>query len=291
MFQVLTFLSFLNFNSQQVIDFLKAAKKPMNMPIVSKWLTFLSFASLAVGYSIAAFANMEYIIFYIPVILFFVVLGTYFFFTQGTVALFNRLYRNKAGLLNGTTLVSRTNILFRLKDYARMLFLTSIISAVVLTAAGTVHMVFEFLLDMVANPEEQLFPLPEFDFQMLRQVFSLTLFIGLFISLLFFIVQGSILYLKLFTELTDTKRQLFALRRIGVTRKEAARILNKQIQFLFFIPFIVGSIHASFAFLMLSRTLEINLVTNALIVIGSYCILQTGYYLLTRFFYLRAAFR
>ncbi len=61
--------------------------------------------------------------------------------------------------------------------------------------------------------------------------------------------------------------------------------------FLFFVPLVIGSIHASFAYAMLSSVLEVNLWLNAALVIGIYCVLQYGYYLLTRFFYVRAAFR
>ncbi len=73
-----------------------------------------------------------------------------------------------------------------------------------------------------ADPELQYYlQLRAPEYQSLKQVYALTLFIGLFVSLLFFIVQGSMLYLKLFTELADTKRQLFSLNRIGLTKKRS----------------------------------------------------------------------
>lgn len=128
-------------------------------------------------------------------------------------------------------------------------------------------------------------------FQALQQGFSLTLFIGLFVSVLFFIVQGSMLYLKLFTELADTKKQLLSLNRIGITRKEAGKILGHKIKFLFFVPLIVGAIHASFAYAMLASILDVNLFWSGVMVIAIYAVLQYLYYVITRHFYLKAAFR
>ncbi|WP_054709633.1 hypothetical protein [Bacillus sp. JCM 19041] len=128
-------------------------------------------------------------------------------------------------------------------------------------------------------------------YMMLMQMYSLVLFIGLFVSFIFFIVQGSMLYLKLFTDMADTKKQLFALNRIGLTKKEQRRILDGQMRFLFFVPVIVGSIHATFAYIMLSNVLQTNLVMNAILVISIYVVLQTIYYLVTRLLYFRAVMK
>ncbi|WP_059104524.1 FtsX-like permease family protein [Shouchella shacheensis] len=473
LFQFLTLFSFWRMRNKQVVEMLKESQKPKTMPKVSPWLAVVALVFLAIGYAIALLGPPEFALFTMFPILFFVVIGTYFFFTQGTVAVYKRLYANKRRLTNGTKLLTRTNILFRLNDYARMLFITSIISAVVLTAAGTVYMFFQsvilqategmtqavswteedpeafevltpetietlldaydaeidykldvtgiiadtqalgysgeleasttFLLpetvynfyaekrgidslslaedeafismpyltenyfeqegsekdvqvgeltqsftvlgqsrDGIVNPTQGAYStlvIPDdayerFDaiegvdrnrvigyelvnwqqeadvseaieaeandelfyalntraplYTMLTQTYSLVLFIGLFVSLLFFIVQGSMLYLKLFTELEDTKRQMFALNRIGITKKETVQILDNQVRFLFFVPVVMGSIHASFAYGMLSNLLGASLVSNAALVISIYVVLQLVYYLVTRYFYVRA---
>ncbi|QQK78960.1 ABC transporter permease [Salicibibacter cibi] len=472
LFQTLTLLSFWRMRGQTVQDFLQDARKPKVMPRSSITVTVIALLFLGFGYFIAATASIELSFLLIFPILFFVLIGSYFLFTQGTVAVYKRLYKRKS-LLQGTHLVTRTNILFRLKDYARMLFLTSTITAVVLTAAGTVYLANEYLVDMVMEqtpasvtwteesaaenailePERAeeiiaeydteieytfdvemlradvsfdagekgvvaVFPETEYNeiaayrsldpleleedevfvtspmlgfgpwedfegmeqldmgmngeqttmdiagtaedaivgttnqgqiqvvmndvsflhyasqytddeklralgyhfvdwenevdvsnaldeeaedsfllqtmappFQALQQTFSLTLFIGLFVSVLFFIVQGSMLYLKLFTELEDTKKQLLSLNRIGITRKEAGKILGHKIKFLFFVPLAVGALHASFAYAMLASILDVNLFWSGVMVISIYAILQYLYYLITRHFYLKAAFR
>ncbi|SDJ23153.1 ABC transporter permease [Natribacillus halophilus] len=472
LFQALTLLSFWKMRGQTVQDFLQDARKPKVMPRSSMTITVIALLFLGFGYFIAATASLELSFLLIFPILFFVLIGSYFLFTQGTVAAYKRLYKRNS-LLQGTRLVTRTNILFRLKDYARMLFLTSTITAVVLTAAGTVYLANEYIVDLVTDqtpasvawleesaaenailePERAEEIIAEYDteieysfdvemlpadvsisgdegvvavfpetnynniashrdldplaleedeifitspmlgfgpwtdiedvnqlgmdmngeqttmdiagtaedaivgatnqgqiqvvmndvsylhyasqyaddeklrslgyhfvdwenevevsnaleeeaedstysfqtmappFQALQQGFSLTLFIGLFVSLLFFIVQGSMLYLKLFTELEDTKKQLLSLNRIGITRKEAGKILGHKIKFLFFVPLAVGALHASFAYAMLASILDVNLFWSAVMVISIYAILQYLYYLITRHFYLKAAFR
>ncbi|MGN7312120.1 FtsX-like permease family protein [Alkalicoccobacillus gibsonii] len=476
LFQALTFYGLFRLKNRRIIDLIRAKKKPKPMPIASKWLTVLSITTLALGYTLAATANLFSAFFLVIPIVILVMIGTYFLFTQGMLALFKRLYANKNNLFRGTTLLTRTNILFRLKDHARMLFLTSIISAVLLTAGGIVFMFFQTFIDQgtkivpqaiawveedanqfqvidpsaveetfalsnqkieytvntLALPGQMSLPVPysnlvqdtdimivsqsEFnrvaqqkgldtislntdeillntpfstmatvhdddrtetlhvkeqelsvhivseifgealfssagpassiivvrdsvyetlaasfnesdkmrlmgyelenwkdavdvsneikaqvnpafayslqtrapEYQMLIQASALTIFIGVFISLLFFIVQGSMIYLKLFTEIGDTKQQLRSLHRIGITKEESARIINRQVQFLFFVPFVVGSIHAAFAYAMLGSILSIQLWGSGVLVISIYFVFQVFYYLLTKYVYQRA---
>ncbi|MCY8604699.1 ABC transporter permease, partial [Bacillus sonorensis] len=66
---------------------------------------------------------------------------------------------------------------------------------------------------------------------------------------------------------------------------------GKQMGFLFFIPFVVGSIHAAFAYKALSNMLKSNLFFSAAIVIGIYFIFQAVYYLVTRKVYERAVLK
>ncbi|MEC1438071.1 ABC transporter permease [Bacillus sonorensis] len=479
LFQALTILSLARIRKLQIIDLLKAKQQPKGMPVYSKWLTILSLLCLAGCYTIAATAGMIDIVFRVFPILILVLVGTYFFFTQSSVAIFRGLYKHKTSFYNGTNIITRSNIMFRLKDYARMLFLTSIITAVILTATGVIYMFYADLKSQgetgipqavswaeqdatgyhvikpdeveaalqdagasiqyrievtgipvslktdnmrwkqlnnqalmisendfnkaaekkhlppaqlkkgeafinlsysynnepffhpgesaevktstgkhltlkmgkerdkgvlfsmgrisklvvvdqdtyektaeavplnkqtkvigyefadwenqvaVAEKLEQMVPKEQKDFfqvrapgyQVMKQATALTLFIGLFISIVFFVVQGSMMYLRLFTEIEDTRIQVFALRRIGVTKKEIRAILGKQMGFLFFIPFVVGSIHAAFAYKALSNMLKSNLFFSAAIVIGIYFIFQAVYYLVTRKVYERAVLK
>ncbi|MFS0763280.1 FtsX-like permease family protein [Peribacillus sp. 1P06PB] len=116
----------------------------------------------------------------------------------------------------------------------------------------------------------------------------LILFIGLFVSLLFFIVQGSMMYLRVFTNLEDKKIQIHALHRLGLTKKEIRQILSAEIRILFFAPFLIGMIHAIVAYVALSNLLGSNLFVYSAIVIATYFLFQLLYYQVTKKMYERA---
>lgn len=474
LFQTLLILSLARIRKLEIIELIKAAQKPKSLPAYSKWLTVLSLLCLAGGYYLSATANAIDMVFRVFPILILVLIGTYFF-TQSSVAFFRMLYRKKHSFYKGTNIIVRSNMIFRLKDHARMLFLTSVITAVILTATGVIYMFYADLEKQeeqsipqsvawvekdassfqVMKPEtaentlkkadadikykvnatgipvtfqsdspygnrkakallisekiynqvakEKGFPVihlqeneafinvpfqmmvkdtfgegekaafhmksgktlsyimkkqqnkgilmsvegvsrllvvseKSFDsltqevplkdqmrvvgyelehwqetvdvseklgnmvpkehisdfqtrapsYQIVKQGVALMLFIGLFVSVLFFIVQGSMLYLRMFTEIEDTRVQVLALKRMGITDKEIHSILGRQIGFLFFIPFIAGTIHAGFAYAALSNMLNSNLFLEAVIVIFIYFVFQAVYYIVTRHIYKRA---
>lgn len=138
------------------------------------------------------------------------------------------------------------------------------------------------------NPEQNKLQTRAPIYEKLRQGSMLTLFIGLFVSLLFFIVQGSMMYLRVFTNLEDKKIQINALDRMGLTRKEIRKILSAEIRILFFVPFVIGVVHAIFAFVALSNLLGSNLLGYSAIVIGTYFLFQLLYYQATKRMYERA---
>ncbi|MFE4349767.1 FtsX-like permease family protein [Peribacillus butanolivorans] len=476
LFQLLSLLSLLQIENLEVVDLLKDKQKPKKMPFVSKWLIALSVICLSISYYLAVTMTLNNSFLRVLPILFFVLIGTYFLFSQSIVALCRRLYGKKESLYNGTNLITQTNLIFEIKNYSRLFFLTSIITAVILTAAGTLFMftadlkkqgldnipqaigwiendasvysviqpsevektlkkdgfkipykvnvtgvpvtqmmpnlgtgelsenqslliserdynkvtAFRKLDPVQLSGEEALFiyPYATLNFQFvqqgdqkelhygkkiiqvtmvgqrnqtiiapigsattlmvvddkmytditdnvllkqkvrvrgyevkdwedaietsekiekiainpeqnklqtrapiyekLRQGSMLTLFIGLFVSLLFFIVQGSMMYLRVFTNLEDKKIQINALDRMGLTRKEIRKILSAEIRILFFVPFVIGVVHAIFAFVALSNLLGSNLLGYSALVIGTYFLFQLLYYQATKRMYERA---
>ncbi|MFF2587058.1 FtsX-like permease family protein [Peribacillus butanolivorans] len=476
LFQLLSLLSLLQIENLEVVDLLKDKQKPKKMPFVSKWLIALSVICLSISYYLAVTMTLNNSFLRVLPILFFVLIGTYFLFSQNIVALCRRLYGKKESLYNGTNLITQTNLIFEIKNYSRLFFLTSIITAVILTAAGTLFMftadlkkqgldnipqaigwiendasvysviqpsevektlkkdgfkipykvnvtgvpvtqmmpnlgtgelsenqslliserdynkvtAFRKLDPVQLSGEEALFiyPYATLNFQFvqqgdqkelhygkkiiqvtmvgqrnqtiiapigsattlmvvddkmytditdnvllkqkvrvrgyevkdwedaietsekiekiainpeqnklqtrapiyekLRQGSMLTLFIGLFVSLLFFIVQGSMMYLRVFTNLEDKKIQINALDRMGLTRKEIRKILSAEIRILFFVPFVIGVVHAIFAFVALSNLLGSNLLGYSALVIGTYFLFQLLYYQATKRMYERA---
>ncbi|MDP1421075.1 ABC transporter permease [Peribacillus simplex] len=475
LFQLLSLLSLFHIGNAEVVDLLKDKQKPKKTPFVSKWLIALSAVCLSISYYLTGTMSLNNSSRVMP-ILFFVLIGTYFLFSQSIVALCSRLYRKKKSLYGGTNLITQTNLIFNIKDYSRLFFLTSIITAVILTAAGTLFMfsadlkkqgmnnipqsigwvendasiysviepsavekalkedgfkilyevnmtgvpithmlphmrtgesnenrsllvsesdynnaaalrkidpvklsgkealyIFPYggldyqfvqkgeqkelhygkqiiqvtmagqrnqsivapvkaattlmviddqlyheitadvpLKDMVRvrgyevkdweqsveisskiekmsnNPDHNQLQTRAPVYQEMKQGSMLILFIGLFVSLLFFIVQGSMMYLRVFTNLEDKKIQIHALHRLGLTKKEIRQILSAEIRILFFAPFLIGMIHAIVAYVALSNLLESNLFVYSAMVIATYFLFQLLYYQVTKKMYERA---
>ncbi|MCK1983809.1 MULTISPECIES: FtsX-like permease family protein [Peribacillus] len=479
LFQLLSLLSLFHIGNAEVVDLLKDKQKPKKTPLVSKWLIALSAICLSASYYLAGTMSLNNSYIRVMPILFLVLIGTYFFFSQSIVAFCSRLYRKKKSLYGGTNLITQTNLIFNIKDYSRLFFLTSIITAVILTAAGTLFMFsadlkkqgmdnipqsigwvendasiysviepsavektlkedgFKILyeVNMTGVPISHMLPhmktgesnenwsllISESDYnnaaawrkidpaklsgkealyifpyggidyqfvqkgeqkelyygkqtiqvtmigqrnqsivapiksattlmvvddqlyheitadvplkekvrvrgyevkdweesmgtaakiekmsnnpdhnqlqtrapiyQEMKQGSILILFIGLFVSLLFFIVQGSMMYLRVFTNLEDKKIQIHALHRLGLTKKEIRQILSAEIRILFFAPFLIGMIHAIVAYVALSNLLGSNLFVYSAIVIATYFLFQLLYYQVTKKMYERAVIK
>ncbi|MGE8022650.1 FtsX-like permease family protein [Peribacillus frigoritolerans] len=474
LFQLLSLFSLFHIGNAEVVDILKDKQKPKKTPFVSKWLVALSAVCLSISYYLAYTLSLNNSYIRVLPIVFFVLIGTYFLFSQSIVALCSRLYRKKKSLYGGTNLITQTNLIFNIKDYSRLFFLTSIITAVILTAAGTLFMFsadlkkqgmdnipqaigwiendasiysviepsaventlkedgFKILYEVnmtgvpithmlphmrTGEPNEirsllisesdynnaaalrkiepaklsgkealYIFPYGGLDYQFvhrgeqkelhfgngtiqvtmvgqrnqsivapikaattlmvvddqlyheitadvplkdmtrvrgyevkdweesmetsseieqmsnnhnqlqtrapiyqeMKQGSILILFIGLFVSLLFFIVQGSMMYLRVFTNLEDKKIQIHALHRLGLTKKEIRQILSAEIRILFFAPFLIGVIHAIVAYVALSNLLGSNLFAYSAMVIATYFLFQLLYYQVTKKMYERA---
>ncbi|HZW98463.1 MAG TPA: ABC transporter permease [Trueperaceae bacterium] len=129
---------------------------------------------------------------------------------------------------------------------------------------------------------------------LLKQTLGLSMFTGLFVSVLFFIGAGSLIYFKLFTELPDDRRLFARLRRVGITRRESDRVVSRQVSLVFLLPFAVGSVHAIVALNALGSLIgtvgpaRVAVLAYAVTVVGLFAAVQIVFFLLTRWSYLRA---
>lgn len=122
----------------------------------------------------------------------------------------------------------------------------------------------------------------------LRQALGLSMFAGVFVSLLFFIGSASLIYFKLFTELPDDRVLFARLGRIGITAGEADRVVTSQIATVFLLPFALGALHASFALAALGTLVSVDVTRYTAVVIALFAAVQLLFMLLTRWTYLRA---
>ncbi|WP_168123002.1 ABC transporter permease [Paenibacillus sp. HB172176] len=128
-------------------------------------------------------------------------------------------------------------------------------------------------------------------FSEMNETIALTVFIGLFISLLFFIAAGSMIYFKLFTEISEDQAQFRSLSRIGMTKKEMRRTAVSQIAIIFFIPCIAGMCHALFAMAALDNLMGTSNWFYSFVVFGIYVAMQCIYFLVASNSYMKSMLR
>jgi len=108
--------------------------------------------------------------------------------------------------------------------------------------------------------------------------FGLALFIGLFISLVFFAATCSLLYFRLFTEIDDDRRYYTRLRQLGLTTGELRGLARTQAWVLFLVPFVVGLVHSTFAMRALSTLMLRSVLLHGWAVAAGYFLLYGAFF-------------
>ncbi|PFN12109.1 FtsX-like permease family protein [Bacillus cereus] len=131
-------------NVEQLVELIKAEEKPKPEPKASLWLSLFALICIGLGYtavfhSVNAihYKDVKYILFMMATGVSFVVLGTYFLFTQLSVYVLRVLKKRENIFFKKTNILTISDLVYQLKDNARMFFMVTIISAVAFTAVGT----------------------------------------------------------------------------------------------------------------------------------------------------------
>lgn len=139
LFAVVSALNIVSVKTNQVIQPVKAPAKPKTPPVYSPALVALGIACIASGYAVAwTVSEVGVAIAFLPVPAI-VCVGTHILFTQGSVAVLRRLERRKSVYYRRTNLLTISDLVFKMKDNARILAQVAILSAVVLTASGVIY--------------------------------------------------------------------------------------------------------------------------------------------------------
>ncbi len=96
--------------------------------------------------------------------------------------------------------------------------------------------------------------------------------IGTFLGVIFFIGAGSVLYFRMYTDLTNEQEKYITITKIGLTETEMKRSATIQLAILFFVPYIMASIHTMFATKMLQEVLHLSFfaeITVVLLIFGT----------------------
>ena len=119
-----------------IAELFREAVKPKKAQPFSWTWTLTAIVSLVVAYSLMWNTEVNELGWRMPAIFFLILLGTYLTFTQASVGAIEKFTRAKSFVYRGKNLFILSQLRFRLKDNARILFMVAILSSVVLTSVG-----------------------------------------------------------------------------------------------------------------------------------------------------------
>ncbi|MEH7459604.1 ABC transporter permease [Bacillus pseudomycoides] len=111
--------------------------------------------------------------------------------------------------------------------------------------------------------------------------------IGTFLGVIFFIGAGSVLYFRMYTDLTNEQEKYITITKIGLTESEMKRSATIQLAILFFVPYIMASIHTMFATKMLQGVLGLSLFAEITVVLTIFGTVEILFFLLIRSLYMQ----
>ncbi|KWU65251.1 ABC transporter permease [Bacillus mycoides] len=131
-------------NVKQLVELIKAEEKPKPEPKASFWLSLFALICMGLGYTAVfhsvnaiQYKGANYVFFMMAAGVSFVVLGTYFLFTQLSVYVLRALKKRENIFFKKTNILIISDLVYQLKDNAKMFFMVTIISTVAFTAVGT----------------------------------------------------------------------------------------------------------------------------------------------------------
>lgn len=137
LFLLISFFTTFLVRTNKLIDLFQSGQKPKKEPKVSIVLSLGAAFLLLTSYFLAATTTMETLLFRMLPVIGMTVIGTYFFYTQLSVFIIKLLQKNRHLFRKKTNMITISNLAYRLKDNARMLFMVTIVSTVAFCAVGT----------------------------------------------------------------------------------------------------------------------------------------------------------
>lgn len=138
LFQGIAFITSYKIKNNNIIQLLKGERVAKPAPKFSTLKAILSILLIAAGYIMSIYSGTAIIFTMFP-ILAVTVLGTYLLYSQFSVFFTNKLQKNKGVYYKGINMITLSQIIYKLKDNARILFIVSILGAVTLTASSSIY--------------------------------------------------------------------------------------------------------------------------------------------------------
>lgn len=119
-----------------IAELFRQVVKPKKAPTFSIIWLLLACCALSIAYVLMWQTPANELMWRMPIIFICMIVGTYLLFTQISVAIVEKLLKTKSFFYRGKNLFILSELRFRLKDYAKILFLVTILSSAVLSSVG-----------------------------------------------------------------------------------------------------------------------------------------------------------
>ncbi|NGZ76706.1 FtsX-like permease family protein [Saccharibacillus alkalitolerans] len=136
LFVVISAMTLLFVRKRNVLELLQGSARPKTEPKASIWLVLLGIALLTIGFMSLRFAALS-----APMLFLAAgtgIAGTYFFYSQLSVLFMRLLKRNRSFVWKKTNLLWISEMAYKIKDNARVLFLITVVTSVASMSAGFV---------------------------------------------------------------------------------------------------------------------------------------------------------
>lgn len=111
-------------------------------------------------------------------------------------------------------------------------------------------------------------------------------FIWAFLGFIFFIGAASVLYFRMYNDLTTERQKYITITKLGLTESEMFRSATIQLGILFFVPYIVAGVHTLFAVKFLQSMFSFSLLKETCIVLTLFGIIEIIFFFLIRSLYI-----
>ncbi|AQY41348.1 ABC transporter permease [Bacillus thuringiensis] len=111
-------------------------------------------------------------------------------------------------------------------------------------------------------------------------------FIWAFLGFIFFIGAASVLYFRMYNDLTTERQKYITITKLGLTELEMFRSATIQLGILFFVPYIVAGVHTLFAVKFLQSMFSFSLLKETCIVLTFFGIIEIIFFFLIRSLYI-----
>jgi len=120
-----------------------------------------------------------------------------------------------------------------------------------------------------------------------KEFWKISLYLSLFIVVIFLLTAGSFLYLRLYSTLDQEKERYCNISKLGISLQEIKKVYTIQIAILFFIPYILASVHTYF-FIKTLEVMFLKSFTSHLFEVLYGCFLfQFSYFFIIRSRYIK----